>query len=776
MPSVTNYLKTVKNMRLFFRSLAMGLHTRNTAPKRGIKKSLHDDYLKRLAYFNMGSKIRDTQIGRMHVHTIAKQDFYWGHNYLSNVYALYAMKPETIILILTIIDTISKHSSCTMTELYEYINDDPYILPAYQDFLEEKYKDSNKTVPDIIEKQTLIRIMKKLVTIGIIDEIAHKNIYKYRLVSIGLEWCTANELEQLNRAIFVYKNISLFGTAGHTLLTKLQILLDDTSLLDELEQPTTPAYESQYVFTYNNPLHIIDETILYALADALHHHKMVELSFCNKRRPKVTVRPVRIESDYIGNRDYLIAVHQHTLVTYRIDAINAVVAKGTFNNEAPIPTAKTRYNTTLNLRFHKLAGYEQVWTHFMNTFHHMLTICESSSPTHTDMRMQVQDGQILLPLLRTFLPYIEILQSTPESIRTRFNDNLQYTQHETVSEPSSYTKKPHPSWNLLSPEPVESDATTSPLLNEITAVTCATQYRIQQDLIGGVAYTLDDLQFIMEHRPLLDSYAPVEENDQYEHALPNYLVRPEAHGLEPLFTNLPNLVTTLAERMFLKDLLTDDRINWMVPHNVNQRLTQALCDVPTTLPAHTWHNRSLTIDETSTSYENHRRCTEAMIQHTSISLTTENGTITVIPCKLVYNGATNGFALIGYRLDDNTFDYYPMHTISTVTVGTEPIDIDIDAAYSEYQETNKQSVTFSVYDINNAIDRCFNAFCNYDIVGSETNTNEFTLSVEYLPFQETDILRILLSLGTAVRVHEPQLIKEQLDNIYKQAIALLGES
>ena len=46
-----------------------------------------------------------------------------------------------------------------------------------------------------------------------------------------------HELEQLNRAVFVYKNISLFGTAGHTLLTKLQALITGTSLLDELEQP-----------------------------------------------------------------------------------------------------------------------------------------------------------------------------------------------------------------------------------------------------------------------------------------------------------------------------------------------------------------------------------------------------------------------------------------------------------------------------------------------------------------------------------------------------------
>ena len=108
------------------------------------------------------------------------------------------------------------------------------------------------------------------------------------------------------------------------------------------------------------------------------------------------------------------------------------------------------------------------------------------------------------------------------------------------------------------------------------------------------------------------------------------------------------------------------------------------------------------------------------------------------------------------------------------TVGTEPIDIDMDAIYREYQETNQQSVTFSVYDINNAIDRCFNAFSNYDIVGTETDTNEFTLSVAYLPFQEADILRILLSLGVLVRVHEPKIIKDKLDNIYKQAISLLG--
>lgn len=776
MPSVTNYLKNFKSIRLFFRSLAMGLHTRNTAPKLGIKKSLHDDYLKRLAYFNMGSKIRDTQIGRMHVHTIAKQDFYWGHNYLSSLYSLYAMKPETIILILAIIDTISELETCSITDIYKAINDHPHILSAYQDFLAEKYQHTNKSLPDIIEKQMISRLIKRLVTIGIIDEISEQNTYIYRLMTSGIENLTAQQLELLSRAIFVYKNISLFSTAGNTLLKKVQPLHTNTSLLDELEQPTTQAYESQYSFTYNNPLHVIDESLLYTIAQALQDDRMLELSFYNKRRPKVLVQPVKIESDYIGNRDYLIAYHKQKLVTYRIDSIDTIITKGAFTRANQIPQKGTKYKTTLHVRFYKLSHYVPMWDDFNNILRHVTMIVEQDTSQYIDVELQVQDGQILLPVLRTFLPYIKILHSIPESIRTRFNDNLHHTQHEIVSEPSSYTKKIHPTWNLLSPEPTDPDnSAVSPLLNEMTAITCSTQYRIQQDLINGISYTLDDLQYIINHRPLLDSYAPVEENDQYEQTLPSYLVTSSAQGLQPLFPHLPALVLTTAERMFLKDLLTDCRINWMLPVDIQKSLNQTLAEVPTTLPANTWTNKSLAIDRTTDSYTNHWLCTQAMIEQTTLSWETTKGVITIIPCKLEYNTATNGFSLIGYHAADETFHYYSLDTLPMVTVGEVPVEIDTNALYKEYQETKRQTVVFTIYDLNNAIDRCFNAFSNYEIVGSETEPNTFTLSVKYLPFQKKDIVRILLSLGAAIRVHNPRTLKEQLNTIYVKTILLLDD-
>ena len=754
----------------------MGLHTRNTAPKRGIKKSLHDDYLKRLTYFNMGSKIRDTQIGRMHVHTISKQDFYWGHNYLSSLYSLYAMKPETIILILAIIDTISNLESCSITEIYKAINDHPHILSAYQNFLAEKYQHTSKSLPDIIEKQMISRLIKRLVTIGIIDEISERNTHIYRLVPSGIENLTDPQLKLLSRAIFVYKNISLFSTAGNTLLKKVQPLHTNTSLLDELEHPTTQAYESQYLFTYNNPLHVIDESLLYTIAQALQDNRMLELSFYNKYRPKVLVEPVKVESDYIGNRDYLIAYHKQKLVTYRIDSIDTIVTKGTFTRVNQTSQKNTRYKTILHLRFYKLPHYEPVWDNFNNTLRHVAIVVEQGTPQYIDVELQVQDGQVLLPILRTFLPYIQILHSIPESIRTRFNDNLYHTQHEIVSEPSSYTKKIHPTWNLLSPEPTDSDNTAiSTLLNEMTAITCSTQYRIQQDLINGISYTLDDLQYIINHRPLLDNYAPVEENDQYEQNLPNYLVISSNQGLQPLFPHLPALVLTSVERMFLKDLLTDRRINWMLPVDIQQSLEQALIEVPTTLPENAWAKKSLAIDRTADNYRNHWLCTQAMMQQTTLSWDTPEGVTTIIPCKLEYNTATNGFSLIGYQAMDETFHYYALDTLPTLTVGEAPVEIDANTLYKEYQETKRQTVIFSIYDLNNAIDRCFNAFCNYEIVGSEIEPNTFTLTIEYLPFQEKDIVRILLSLGAAVRIHQPSTLKDQIQTIYAKAILLLED-
>ena len=59
-----------------------------------------------------------------------------------------------------------------------------------------------------------------------------------------------------------------------------------------------------------------------------------------------------------------------------------------------------------------------------------------------------------------------------------------------------------------------------------------------------------------------------------------------------------------------------------------------------------------------------------------------------IPCKLEYNTATNGFSLIGYHAADETFHYYPLDTLPTVTVGEEPVGIDTNTLYKNIKKQN----------------------------------------------------------------------------------------
>ena len=773
MPSVTNYLKSFKSMRSFIRSLASGIHSRHTASKRGLKKSHHDDILKRLSYFNLFNKIQNTSIGLRHIHTIDKQDFYWGHNYLVNLYSLYAMKPENIIIIMSILDTIHAHPNCTTSDIYSIINDNTLQLTAYQDFIKNKYK-KKTSIPSIIEKQMIQRLIKRLVAIGVISEKNTSNKLTYHITSIDLDTYTASDLELLSRAIFFYKNIALFSVSGHTLLEKIESLLTDASLLDLIEKPKEPQYHSQYVFTYNNPIHIIDELLLHKISYAIVHHYYLDIKFFNTRRPNITVKPIRIESDYLGNRDYLIAYQKETRVTLRLDSITSIVIKHSFLNVPQEIMTDNECKTILQIRFFKHQEYEDKWNEFLATFHQVCITIQNDSSTYIDLKMMVQDGQILVPILRTFLPYLQILESTPESIKTRFEDNILHTQGTIVRELPSYTKKPHYSWKLPSPSTLESDnEIVSPLLHEISAITFTTQYRIQQDLIRGIPYTLENIQYITENRPLLNPLSPVEENDQHEQKLPIHLVTSEQNYVLPRFCNLPPILITHTERQFLKDLLLDTRVNWMLPHKLKDSLLNNLKTIDPSIPDNAWRNISLCIHNEPTSYEHHQLCTQALADNKQLICKTIDSEGIISPCKIEYNVATNTYALIAYSLDTENFHYYPMHTILSIKVLKTSINTDINTLYNEYQISHRQSISFSIYDINNAIDRSLQAFCNYEIFGTQTSDIVYTFTVHYLPFQEKDILRILLSLGAAVRVQGDHPIKDKLANIYTQAISLL---
>ena len=137
-----------------------------------------------------------------------------------------------------------------------------------------------------------------------------------------------------------------------------------------------------------------------------------------------------------------------------------------------------------------------------------------------------------------------------------------------------------------------------------------------------------------------------------------------------------------------------------------------------------------------------------------------------------YNVATNGFNILAYSIANQTFEYYSINTLNSITAIKPSISIDLNSRYLKDFENEQLSATFEIYDIKNAIDRCFTAFTNYEITGNEIipNSNIYTITVPFKTYQQKDLINRLLSLGSAIHVKAPDVLANQINQIFIKAI------
>ena len=332
MATVTNYIKNMKTIRQFIRNIALGAHSRQTGKKigtsgyqnnilkaLGLNSAQHDDMIRRLKFFNLAEKLHSNQIGRRKIFTIEKNSIQNGQNYLQTLYNQYAIKGKQVFELLYLIDTLAQYPNSTINDLISYSNELPCFSENYENCCE------SNSIP-VLDIQQVTRQLDKLMTLGIVKKStdSRKRANIYTLTQSIITALSDDELSELARAIFFYKNIALFSSAGYTLLEKIKGLLSTCDYRTELETPLVESYESQYLFTYNNPLHVIDESILQIIAYAIHEHKKIKITQYDGNKVPIIVTPLAIESDYIGNRDYLICLYKNNKESYRIDQIQDI--------------------------------------------------------------------------------------------------------------------------------------------------------------------------------------------------------------------------------------------------------------------------------------------------------------------------------------------------------------------------------------------------------------------------------------------------------------------
>lgn len=783
MATTTNYLNDLASMRQFIRSLTFGNHNRGKATVRGIKESQHDDVIRRLDYFDIIRHIYTQRIGKTSIHHLAKDDFIDGYNYLNNLYELYAAVPEQIYVQLCILSYIGANDDVTITDLYTNLNQEPY-LDHYIDLVENLYEQRNKKQepPCIIDQQYIQRQVKTLEILGAITKTELTKGYTYSIKPTIIEELSKQQLQELAMAVFFYTNVSITSAAGHILLKKIMYLINDFSLKDQQKSMYYDFNNTYFSFKDNNPNNVIDGDIFYPLADALHRQKKVRLSFYESGKPREIVSPLALQTYYGENKNLLCSINNGRIQWNRIDRIKSLeVTK--YNSTNAVPKIQTRNKTfdTCIIHFLTLKDYELVYDKFIRHFKESLTVL-SSTDEYIELQLEVPDALQLLPQLRSYLPYVYITYTNKSSIKDKFYNNLYASLNIDFVEPEGYKKRKkisrflHPlqrkeSDNNKTKKDKDLDGTyVSSVLNDINAITFTTQYQLQLDLINGVVHTKQDIEGLINHRRLLTPapYKKVLRNDDYEQFLADALVEPNENGeeVESILPDLPLVIISDAERMFLKDLISDTRANWLLSPELCQILSTELETVDTTFPRGSWTRVPTMTDDTPLTMQVITQCLQAIQNNERIIIQDKE----LSPCRIEYSVGSNGYTLIAYDHATDTFLDYPLRDESNIIKTAAPRLEDIETIYANYRDESKRTVTFTLHDANNAVDRCFNYFSNYTIQAKDINDEEFTIEVSYLPFQEIDILRHLLKLGCAVRITDDGPLKKQLETIYKTAL------
>lgn len=789
MATTTNYINDLASMRQFLRSLTFGNHNRGKVNVRGIKESQHDDVIRRLDYFDIMRHIYTQRIGKASIHHLDKNDFLDGYNYLNQLYELYAAVPEQIYVQLCILSYISCNENVTITDLYKNMNENLSILDNYIDLVKRLYAQRNKKQepPTLIDQQYIQRQVKTLEILGIIARTEGSKSYTYTIKDTIIEELTKPQLQELAKAVFFFTNISITSAAGHILLKKIMYLLNGLTPQKQQEKSAIYAFNNTFfTFKDNNPNNVIDGDIFYPLADALHRHRKVRLSFYEPGKPREIVTPLSLQTYYGENKNILCSINNGIMQRNRVDRIKSLeVTRYNASDFIPDMEHTSTSVDTCMIHFLTLEGYQLAYDQFSRQFKNWITVLNTTDE-YIEIQLDVPDALQLLPLLRSYLPYVYITHSSKPSIKNKFYSNLYASLGLDFIDPEGYKKKkkinrflyPYPkkkdadkeSHNKSKKDPDIDGTYVSSVLNDINAITFTTQYQLQLDLINGIAYTESEIDDVINRRDLLTPalYKKALRNDDYEHLLAHALIETTEDGeeVESILPDLPLIIISDAERMFLKDLISDARVSWLLSKDLYQLLTATLESVDTTFPANTWARIPTMTDDTPTSMDVVIQCLQSIENNVRITLNDKD----LSPCRLEYSVGNNGYTLIAYDHTEATFKDFPLHDVENITMSTQARLDDLEIVYATYREESKQTVSFILHDANNAVDRCFNYFSNYTIQAKDITAEEFTIEVSYLPFQEQDILRHLLKLGCAIRILDDCPLRDRLETIYKTAL------
>lgn len=215
-----------------------------------------------------------------------------------------------------------------------------------------------------------------------------------------------------------------------------------------------------------------------------------------------------------------------------------------------------------------------------------------------------------------------------------------------------------------------------------------------------------------------------------------------------------------AELSWLRAVLADEELNFLLPDAFRKKLLERLKNFPPLFEKKSW--RPLRAESKSDLGKNLpvvlSVIVEALRRRRKIFV---DGQI-VSPCRLEYDLAANKYFVIVWLDEARTIKKLPAESLGAIKLSDEQIPADADARLENFYSAHVAEVSLDVQNTRNAVERCFALFSSFDKKARLQDDGGCFLTISYSPTDEDEILEKILSLGAAVTVVAPENLRERL--------------
>ncbi len=135
----------------------------------------------------------------------------------------------------------------------------------------------------------------------------------------------------------------------------------------------------------------------------------------------------------------------------------------------------------------------------------------------------------------------------------------------------------------------------------------------------------------------------------------------------------------------------------------------------------------------------------------------------VFPVKIEYSFINDQFRICAYEPKEKRFIKMNLQTMEHISSLSLTSDINILKEYQDFLNNHRKKLILDVEAIDHVIERCFRIFSYYDrdAIYSEKE-NRYRLEITYLEFDENEVIRDILSLGSSVIVIESKELQKRI--------------